>query len=98
MQLKKTKDLRKRILLLNKENSRICYKFLLNSFSFKEKKLNKYILENTFKLKNYSKTKIIRRCIFTNRSRSSIRPYNISRVKFRQLLQYGMIPGFKKTS
>lgn len=49
------------------------------------------------KRRNFSKTKMVRRCILTNRSRGSIRPYNISRIKLRELLQFGIIPGYKKS-
>jgi len=51
-------------------------------------KLNKKII---------SKVKLVRRCILTNRSRRVIRPYHISHTVFRNLNQFGLIPGFKKS-
>jgi len=38
----------------------------------------------------------VRRCILTNRSRGSIRPFNVARSKLRELLQFGILPGYKK--
>ena len=52
------------------------------------------------KLKNFffkSKTKINRRCTLSNRGRSIIRPFNISRINFKDLVYFGLIPGFKKS-
>lgn len=39
--------------------------------------------------------KFINRCILTNRSKS-IRKLKISRIKARELMSFGIIPGFKK--
>lgn len=70
-----------------------------------EKVVNIKTLNKTFyklpsldsRTKNFSKTKLVRRCVFNNRSRGVTRPYNISRIKFRELLQFGLIPGYKKS-
>jgi ribosomal protein S14 len=43
-----------------------------------------------------SKVKVSRRCILTNRSRTSIRKFGISRILFREMLQFGIIPGYTK--
>jgi ribosomal protein S14 len=45
----------------------------------------------------YSKTKIVRRCILNNRARGLTKPYNISRTKLREMIQFGVIPGYKKS-
>lgn len=44
----------------------------------------------------YSKTKIQRRCIYTNRSRVSHRKFGIARIRLREMLKYNIIPGYKK--
>lgn len=46
------------------------------------------------KKKNYS-TKIVRRCILTNRSKS-FRPFKVSRIIARELMGFGIIPGYSK--
>lgn len=44
----------------------------------------------------FSKTKIVRRCILTNRSRGSLQNFGVSRSLLRELLQFGIVPGYKK--
>jgi len=46
------------------------------------------------KKKNFL-TKIVRRCIITNRSKT-IRPFKISRILAREMIGFGIIPGYKK--
>ena len=65
------------------------------------KKLQKkraYILKSLYKdsFTKYSKVKVTQRCILTNRSRGVYRSHSISRNIFRDLLQFGIIPGYKK--
>ena len=71
---------------------------LFNSHHFKSPKLNPillFFLKNFYLSKKKSKTKIVRRCILVNRSRTT-RKFTISRIIFRELLQIGIIPGYKK--
>jgi ribosomal protein S14 len=99
----KIKDLKIRYSFYKKELLKTKLKFLfINSlskeFSLVNKKryssLSKYFALG--RARRISKTKIVRRCIFTNRSRVSIRKYGISRSSFRELLQNGLIPGYIK--
>jgi ribosomal protein S14 len=68
--------------LLNKTNNSVEHSKV---FSFFLKKKNKY-----------SKTKITNRCVFNNRSRGVLRPYGISRTLLRELMQFGVFPGYSK--
>ncbi len=52
---------------------------------------------NKFKFKNKSKSNIVRRCIFTNRNRGSIRKFGLSRIKLKELLNIGSIPGYTRS-
>lgn len=64
-----------------------------NSFSLNYKKMIYFqILKK--KKKNFL-TKIVRRCIITNRAKS-IRPFKISRILAREMIGFGIIPGYKK--
>lgn len=64
-----------------------------NTISVKNKKLIYFqILKK--KKKNYS-TKLVRRCILTNRSKS-FRPFKVSRIVARELMGFGVIPGYTK--
>jgi ribosomal protein S14 len=46
---------------------------------------------------NCSKVKIVRRCIITGRSRSSLRQFKISRIYLRESLSLGRMPGYIKS-
>ena len=96
MLFKKVKDINIRKQYKKNENLNAALKFLFTNFFNKNKNVTKCNTFTNAKQRNFSKTKIVRRCILTNRSRGSIRPYNISRVKLRELLQFGIIPGYKK--
>lgn len=97
MLYRRIKDLKIRKQLKNKEILNISLKFLYTNFLNKDKNALKFEQFKNLKQKNFSKTKIVRRCILNNRSRGSIRPYNVSRVKLRELFQFGIIPGYKKS-
>jgi len=62
-------------------------------------KLKKSIIREILNQKqprNFSKTKMINYCLLTKRSKTSYKPYNLPRSIFRELLQFGIIPGYKK--
>lgn len=94
---KKIKDLKIREGYKKTEVLNLTLKFLSTNFLNKNKNTPRCNAFAAIKTKNFSKTKIVRRCIMTNRSRGSIRPYNISRLKLRELLQFGIMPGYKKS-
>lgn len=94
---KKIKDLIIRKEFKRKEALNTTLKFLATNYfnsNLTVPRCNTFVM---LKQRNFSKTKMVRRCILTNRSRGSIRPYNISRIKLRELLQFGIIPGYKKS-
>jgi ribosomal protein S14 len=69
-----------------------------NNIVSDDKRKQIYFLINQLKNKYLSKVKIVRRCILTNRNRRVVRPYNISHSIFRNLIQFGLIPGIKKSA
>ncbi len=97
MLFRKVKDLKLRKKFQQNEIVNTSVKFLFTHYFNKNKDVNRCQDVLNLKQKNYSKTKIVRRCILTNRSRGSIRPFNVSRVKLRELFQFGIIPGYKKS-
>lgn len=94
---KKIKDIKNRVIFKQKEILNTSIKFLYTNFLNKNKKTSKVKILNNLKQKNFSKVKIVRRCVLNNRARGSVRPYNISRIKLRELFQFGMVPGYKKS-
>lgn len=97
-QQKKDKKLRQKF--YTKEISKIRLKFLFTYF------LNKKTAQKdssrigdffyNLSLKKNTKTKIVRRCVLNNRSRGSIRAFGMSRIVFRELLNFGIVPGYSK--
>ena len=43
-----------------------------------------------------SKVRITNRCVINNRSRGVFRPFGISRVLMRNLMHFGVLPGYSK--
>jgi small subunit ribosomal protein S14 len=43
-----------------------------------------------------SLTQLRNRCVITGRSRGVLRPFSLSRIKMRELISHGLIPGFSK--
>jgi len=70
---------------------------LINSNITNQERQRFLYLISKFNVKLLSKVKIVRRCILTNRGRRVIRPYHISHTIFRNLNQFGLIPGCKKS-
>lgn len=100
----KIKDLKNRNLFLKNEKKNVIKQFLFIHFlckpSIKKKQLYfLYLLlqKNKYsKFKYKTKTKVVRRCLISNRGRSNFRPYGVSRFILRNLMQYGILPGYKK--
>ena len=97
----KKKDLKVRQKFLNNEQLKRVNKFLFvntlnsNKSSDLEKTFTVFSRDNLNRGLD-SKVKITRRCIINNRNRSVIRPFGISRVYLRELLQFGLLPGYTK--
>lgn len=94
----KIKDLRERKALQSLENSKIIKKFIFFSIlneSSSKKKLS-FLVLSSLKFKKISKIRIVRKCILTNRNRGVLRPFGISRIYLRELMQFGLIPGYSK--
>jgi small subunit ribosomal protein S14 len=100
MVLAKIKDIRNREIFFKKELFKRKIKFLFINLSNKNNKTEQNSKNIYFflKLKNRksSKTKLLRRCIFNNRSKGSLRSFGISRILLREMFQFGIVPGYKK--
>ena len=48
--------------------------------------------------KNSAKERIRHRCSMTGRSRGNIREFGLSRIAFREMALFGLIPGVRKAS
>lgn len=93
------KDQKNRKKLVKKEIVNTSLKFVYLNYLNKTKNVDGLKLKffKNFKQKNGHKTKLMRRCIISNRSRGSLKGFNLSRIKLRELFQFGVIPGYKKS-
>jgi ribosomal protein S14 len=75
-------------------------KFKLKKFISINLLTSNFITNNKFfylflKKKKSVLSKIVRRCVLTNRSKS-IRSFKVSRIQSKELISFGVIPGYKK--
>lgn len=75
-------------------------KKLCNKYAKKRKELKKdRDYDSLQKLpKNSSPVRLRNRCQLTGRSRGYLRKFGVSRISFRNLVSFGLIPGVKKSS
>ena len=95
----KIKDLKIRNSIKKVEKIKNVKKFLFVSLMNKKETQTSVVisfLKNKNKIKNKSKTRMTNRCVLNNRGRGVLRPYGISRTLMRELMQFGVIPGYSK--
>lgn len=84
---------------LKKINKFLFITFLNNKNNFNPIKRNSLLI-SFLKLKNKislkSRVRMTNRCILNNRNRGVFRPYGISRILLRNLMQFGILPGYFK--
>ena len=97
-------NLTKNIKIRNKfflfENKKLIWKFLfINLLSLKNLN-NKNFLKLFLRIKNnlirISKVQIKNKCVLTGRNRSVNKNFSVSRIEMRNLIKFGVIPGYKK--
>jgi ribosomal protein S14 len=96
----KIKDLKNRNTFHFLEKSKIVDKFIfinaLSNNSILSKRTVYFFCKKFKQLKSISKVKITRRCVLNNRNRGVLRPLGVSRVYLRELMQFGLVPGYSK--
>lgn len=94
----KIKDLRKRRVFCLLEKSKIADKFLFFNCLNRNSSDHRVsaLIFSSLSRKSSSRVKIVRRCVLTNRNRGVLRPLGISRICLREMIQFGLIPGFSK--
>jgi small subunit ribosomal protein S14 len=90
------KDHKRRIKFAQNEKKRIILKFLLNNtaLSMEQRLLLNEKLQKLNKKTN--NTKINNRCSITYRGRSNLSIFKLSRIRLRELISLGLVPGYKK--
>lgn len=82
---------------INKKINKFLFVYLLNNNKIQEK--TKTIIKQFFlhKTKRQTlKTKLMRRCLISNRSRVNYQLLGLSRIKMRELIKEKQLPGFDK--
>ena len=90
------KDKIYRIGYLNSEVKNLKYKFLISN-QFLSSGVKFFIFKKTVKNK-FFKTLPHNRCLLTGRSRSCLKFFHVSRIKFREMALSGSFVGVKKSS
>jgi ribosomal protein S14 len=101
LRINKDIKLRKKLSIteLAKKELKFIFIQLLNNENFSRDKKKMMINYFTSKSKNYStKTKLVNRCLETSKSRVMHKSFKISRMKLKNMLDMGIIPGYKKAA
>jgi ribosomal protein S14 len=102
MILKKAYDIKIRKIYKRLELQKKIFKFLILNFNSNPVLVKKkaYFVYNFLlfqkKQLKFSKTKLKNRCKLTNRTQGIVNTYGISRLKMREFIQYGVLPGYTK--
>ena len=93
----KVKDLRERNIFCASEKSRIINRFIF--FNLLNKKpcstSSLFFIKNPSTNKS-SKVRVVRRCVLSNRGKGVLRPFGISRIYLREMMRFGLVPGYVK--
>ena len=97
MLFKKTKDILLRKYFLKIEKKKLINKYIyINLLKKSPFKQTKNFIKKFVSLKG-SKVKITNRCLLTNRKHSVYKKFSLSRLVLRDLMQFGIIPGYAKS-
>ena len=104
MLAKKIKDIKIRESFYKIEKLKKLKKFvfinLLNKTKQESPLLRNFFLiffsKNKQQMSNKSRVRMTNRCVINNRNRGVLRSYSISRILLRNLMQFGVIPGYSK--
>jgi small subunit ribosomal protein S14 len=97
----KIKDKKQRELLSKTEKKKLLNKFILTYLlsrenKFYSKEINLVVLKSVLNERYHSKVRINRRCVINNRNRGVLRAFGVSRMRFRELISFGLVPGYAK--
>ena len=95
---KNEQDKKKRKLFNKYEKEKKILQYIINNLNL-SKNVRKYAFQKLKQIpRNSSKARIVNRCIVTGRAKGVFSEFGLSRIKFRELVQTGALPGFRKSS
>jgi ribosomal protein S14 len=92
----KVKNAKLRLLINTREKLSLIYKLLSNYFVVTNKDKTLQILKKKYRFSNKSKVHLNNICIVTNRSKAINKNFKCSRFVLRNMMSFGLIPGYKK--
>ena len=96
-------DIKNRKLFYRFEQNKILYKFLLSNIAGKVIKVKQKRVCHYKFLKQYNSSyrgklpRILTKCILTNRNSKTFSSFKLSRLKLKDLLSFGAVPGYTKS-
>lgn len=82
---------------LNSQIKKFIYINILRA-SLKNRRVFLYLLNSArTELKQFSKSKIKNTCVLSGRNRSIHKKLSFSRIKLREMISFGLLPGYKKS-
>jgi small subunit ribosomal protein S14 len=98
MKSMRNKDLRRRINYDNRELNYIVLKSLVDVSLLSKRKRDPFFRSLKRSVRYAERTRIVNRCVVTDRSRSVYKDFKLSRMKVREMANCGDLPGIKKSS
>ncbi len=90
------KDKKRRTSFSNKEVQRLILLYLIQNQKLSASQRLLLTLRLQQISRNASLVRLKNRCILTNRSKGVYRKFRLSRIRLREMLANGLIPGYKK--
>jgi small subunit ribosomal protein S14 len=90
------KDKKRRSRFKKYESLKIVLRYLIRKEGIPLQKIFQLTTDLRSLPKKSSLTQLRNRCVITGRSRGVLRPFSLSRIKMRELISHGLIPGFAK--
>ncbi len=90
------KDKNRRISFANKEVQRLILLYLIQNHKLSSAQRLLLIMRLQKISRDSSLVRLKNRCVLTNRSKGIYRKFRLSRIRLREMLANGIIPGYKK--
>ncbi len=99
----RVKDIKNRKLFYRFEQNKILYKFLLANIAgkvlkVKQKRACQYKILKQYNRADFGKLpRILPKCLLTNRNSKTFSSFKLSRIKLKDLVSFGAVPGYTKS-
>jgi small subunit ribosomal protein S14 len=91
-----SRDIKRRFQYKKYEKKRFCFLYLLQQSEISQENKIKIAYKLNSLPKDSSITRIHNRCVLSNRGRSIDSKYKLSRIKMREFITQGLLPGYTR--